>query len=89
MKVHVEIDCTPEEARTFMGLPDVNKVNAVYVDAVTKVMKGAGSLDKLQEYATQVAPMGQIGLKFFQNFMEGAAAMNVGGNPGSKTSKDG
>ena len=89
MKVHVEIDCTPEEARTFMGLPDVNKVNAVYVDAVTKVMKGAGSLDKLQEYATQVAPMGQIGLKFFQNFMEGAAAMNAGGTSGSKTSKDG
>jgi hypothetical protein len=23
MKVHVEIDCTPEEARAFFGLPDV------------------------------------------------------------------
>jgi hypothetical protein len=23
MKVHVEVDMTPEEARTFMGLPDV------------------------------------------------------------------
>ena len=23
MKVHIEIDCTPEEARTFLGLPDV------------------------------------------------------------------
>ena len=23
MKVTVDIDCTPEEARTFMGLPDV------------------------------------------------------------------
>lgn len=23
MKVNVEVDCTPEEARTFMGLPDV------------------------------------------------------------------
>ncbi|WP_120718119.1 DUF6489 family protein [Tsuneonella amylolytica] len=79
MKVHVEIDCTPEEARTFMGLPDVNKVNDVYVDAVTKVMKGAGSMEKLQEYAQQVAPMGQIGLKMFQNFMEGAAAANSAG----------
>lgn len=78
MKVHIEIDCTPEEARTFMGLPDVNKVNDVYVDAVTKVMKGAGSMEKLQEYAQQVTPMGQIGLKMFQNFMEGAAAANAG-----------
>ncbi len=23
MKVHVEVECTPEEARTFLGLPDV------------------------------------------------------------------
>ena len=23
MKVNVEVDCTPEEARTFLGLPDV------------------------------------------------------------------
>ena len=23
MKIHVEIDCTPEEARAFLGLPDV------------------------------------------------------------------
>lgn len=85
MKVHIEIDCTPEEARTFMGLPDVNKVNAVYVDAVTKVMKGAGSMEKLQEYAGQVAPMGQIGLKMFQNFMEGAAAAGKAGGSGSKS----
>ncbi len=23
MKIHVDIDCTPEEARAFLGLPDV------------------------------------------------------------------
>ena len=76
MKVHIEIDCTPEEARTFMGLPDVGKANEVYVDLMAKAMKGVGSVDKLQEYANQVAPMGQIGMKLFQNFMEGAAAAN-------------
>ena len=84
MKVHIEIDCTPEEARTFMGLPDVGKANEVYVDLMAKAMKGVGSVDKLQEYANQVAPMGQIGMKLFQNFMEGAAAANKG----PKGSKD-
>jgi len=78
MKVHIEIDCTPEEARTFMGLPDVGKANEVYVDLMAKAMKGVGSIDKLQEYANQVAPMGQVGLKFFQNFIEGAAAAGKG-----------
>ncbi len=28
MKVNVEIECTPDEARTFMGLPDVKPMQA-------------------------------------------------------------
>lgn len=88
MKVHIEIDCTPEEARTFMGLPDVGKANEVYVDLMAKAMKGVGSIDKLQEYANQVAPMGQVGLKLFQNFIEGAAAAGKGVQQGPKGSKD-
>ncbi len=28
MKVTIEIDCTPEEARSFMGLPDVRPMQA-------------------------------------------------------------
>jgi hypothetical protein len=78
VKVHIEIDCTPEEARTFMGLPDVGKANAVYVDAMAKAMKGVGDVGQLQEYAKQMAPMGQVGLKLFQNFIEGAAAASSG-----------
>ena len=82
MKVHIEIDCTPEEARSFMGLPDVGKANAVYVDAMAKAMKGVGDVGQLQEYAKQMAPMGQVGLKLFQNFIEGATAANKPSNPG-------
>jgi hypothetical protein len=74
VKVHIEIDCTPEEARSFMGLPDVGKANAVYVDGLAKAMKGVSDVGQLQEYAKQMAPMGQIGLKLFQNFVEGATA---------------
>lgn len=70
MKVQVEIDCTPEEARRFLGLPDVSKANEIYVDAVAKAMQGAGGFDQLQELATQLAPMGQMGMKLFQQFMD-------------------
>ena len=73
MKVQIEIDCTPDEARTFMGLPDVGKANDVYVDALTKAMKGVSNPDQLQQYAKQLAPMGQLGLKMFQSFVEGAS----------------
>lgn len=71
MKINVEVDCTPEEARRFLGLPDVTKANDVYVDAVAKAMKGVGSIDQLQAMAKQVAPMGEIGMKMFQQFIEG------------------
>ena len=51
MKINIEIECTPEEARSFMGLPDVSKANSIYVDNITKAMKGVSSPDQLQEYA--------------------------------------
>ena len=68
-----------------MGLPDVEKANAVYVDAFAKAMKGAGNVEQLQEYAKQLAPMGQMGLKMFQNFMEGAR--KAGERPASKATE--
>jgi len=72
MKVNVELDCTPEEARRFLGLPDVSKANEVYVEAVLKAMQGVGNLEQLQQLTRQVAPMGELGLKLFQQFMDGS-----------------
>ncbi len=80
MKVNIEIDCTPEEARTFMGLPDVSKANNVYVETMAKAMKGVSNPDQLQELAKTMAPMGQVGLKMFQNFVEGSMAASAARN---------
>ncbi|WP_430431046.1 DUF6489 family protein [Oceanicaulis sp.] len=38
MKVNINIECTPEEARTFMGLPDVTGLNAQLVEEMSKRM---------------------------------------------------
>ena len=85
MKFQVAVDCTPEEARTFLGFPDVSKANAVYVDAVSKAMKGVSSVDQLQDYAKQLAPMGAIGMKLFQQFMEnGPGALGAMAEAASK-----
>jgi len=71
MKVTIEVDCTPEEARSFMGLPDVSEANALYVESMTKAMQGAANPAQLKEFADNLAPMGQLGLKMFQSFVEG------------------
>ena len=83
MKITIEVDCTPEEARSFMGLPDVSAANNVYVDNITKAMQGVSNPDQLQQYASALAPMGQVGLKLFQNFVEGGMKMAAGGAGGS------
>lgn len=76
MKMNVEVECTPEEARRFLGLPDVTKANEAYVERLTNVMQGVGSFEQLQEMGKQIAPMGQFGLKLFQQIFESGAAMS-------------
>ena len=46
MKVTIDIDCTPEEARRFLGLPDLDKAHQAVVDAMTARMReAAGEFD--------------------------------------------
>lgn len=88
MKVNVEVECSPEEARRFLGLPDVTRANEAYVDALTNAMQGGGSFDQLNEMAKQIAPMGQFGLKLFQQLFESGAQMAMSGTSHSKPQKD-
>ncbi len=46
MKVTVNIDCTPEEARAFMGLPDVVPLQEQMMDRMKAQMeKAAAAMD--------------------------------------------
>lgn len=38
MKVKIEAECTPEEARAFLGLPDVTVLNAHLVEEMKRRM---------------------------------------------------
>jgi hypothetical protein len=46
MKVNIEIDCTPAEARAFLGLPDVEPLNAFMVAEMQRRMEE--NISKLQ-----------------------------------------
>ena len=46
MKINVDIACTPQEARTFLGLPDVEKMQeAVMAELQAKMMENVNNLD--------------------------------------------
>ena len=39
MKINVEVDCTPEEARTFLGLPDMQPMQEVLMKELEARMR--------------------------------------------------
>ena len=39
MKIKINIECTPEEARTFLGLPDISPVNTMVMDEMQRRMQ--------------------------------------------------
>jgi hypothetical protein len=49
MKVNVEIDCTPLEARQFFGLPDVAPMQAAVMDKLQQQM--TSNIDKVSPEA--------------------------------------
>jgi hypothetical protein len=73
MKVHVDIDCTPEEARTFLGLPDVQPVQeAVMKELQDRLMSSMQAMDPDTLMKTWVpaglANMEQMQRMFWQQF---------------------
>jgi len=46
MKFKVEVDCTPEEARSFLGLPDLSELQKNATDEMMEHMRASiGSMD--------------------------------------------
>ena len=57
MKVTIDIDCTPEEARAFMGLPDVAPLQARMLAEIEARMRAAlEAMDPQQLMASWLAP---------------------------------
>jgi hypothetical protein len=77
MKVNIEMDMTPEEARAFMGLPDVAPLQKKMLEEVQARMKAAFDANDIEGMMRVWMPLG--GAETFQKFQramwDGAAAM--------------
>jgi len=79
MKVTFNIDCTPEEARRFLGLPDVTPVHAVMVDQMKQAAAKALPYLDPESMAKLWFPMGS---DVFQEFQQGLWAAATGATSG-------
>jgi len=90
MKVTIDIECTPEEARTFFGLPDVKPMQEAMMAEMQKRMEtGMSSLDMenlMKMWMPGTAPGGMPGLEQFQNMFWNAMNTANGTNGKSKKS---
>lgn len=76
MKVNVEIDCTPVEARAMMGLPDLTPLHDQYVATLMDTMKNGISPDLVDSVIKGWSSSGEAGMAFWRRMFES------GGKPG-------
>ncbi|HEX7821157.1 MAG TPA: DUF6489 family protein [Sphingobium sp.] len=70
MKFTVDVDCTPVEARSFLGLPDLTPIQDHYVKAVLDTMSGNTNIEQMESLFRNLSPFGDAGLKMFSNMMD-------------------
>ena len=70
MKLNVEVDCTPEEARAMMGLPDLTPVHDKYVATLTDAMDGVMPTEAIDGMIRSWAPMGDAGMNFWRKLFD-------------------
>lgn len=77
MRMTINIDLTPQEARTFFGMPDVEHLNKMIVDEMTTRAKdNIETLADPERLMAQWMSMGGKSFEQFQSLMAAAMGAN-------------
>lgn len=69
MKIHIDVDMTPEEARVLFGLPDVQPMQKALMSDIEARMKKALSAMEPDALIKTWLPVGLQGLEQWQKFI--------------------
>lgn len=86
MKFNIEVDCTPEEVRRLVGLPDLTEVHDVYIAKLTDVMAKGVTPDIVEGLVRNWVPMGGAGVDLVKDLLgqfSGGSARAKGKSTGS------
>ena len=70
MKVTVDVDCTPEEARRFLGLPDLTPVHEAYVEKMQKAVSEGPSAETYADMMKAWGPMSEAGAGIWRQMFD-------------------
>lgn len=74
MKINVEVECTPEEARRLMGLPDFSPLHEKYIATLSDSMDGKVKPEMIEAVMRSWAPMSEAGMGFWRQLFDGSAS---------------
>lgn len=77
MKIKIEIDCEPAEARAFLGLPDVEPLNAHLVAEMQRRMSENLNLLNPDDLMRQWTSFGMQAQEQMRKLMESAASASL------------
>lgn len=69
MKIHIDVECTPEEARTMFGLPDVKPMQAALMSQIEERMKKTLSAMEPEALFSMWLPAGIQSFEQWQKFL--------------------
>jgi hypothetical protein len=78
MKFEVEVECTPVEARQFLGLPDVTPLHDMWINRMQELMTngiGAADLERMMKAWTAGVPGLTDNMEKWQQLFWSAAGM--------------
>lgn len=78
MKMTVEIDCSPQEARTFLGLPDVTALNDKLVEEMQNRMSSNMAMLAPDELIKNWSAFGAGAQDQFRKLMSTAVDIGMG-----------
>jgi hypothetical protein len=70
MKVSVDVDCTPEEARRFLGLPDLSAVHEAYVAKMKAALTEGPTPEMFAEMTKAWGPMNEAGMSMWKQMLD-------------------
>lgn len=84
MKFNIEVDCTPEEVRRLVGLPDLTDLHETYLGQMKTVMTKGLTPDMMEQMVRNWMPMGGQGVDFVRDLI----GQFSGSSSDSKKKKD-
>ena len=89
MKITIDIDCTPQEARTFFGLPHIEPMQDALVarmqERLSRYLDGSDPETLMKIWLPGgLEGLGQMQERFWSQFMAGLAGAAPGGEKAKK-----